>query len=106
MDTQKIDLVALNEKDNKVNLVIMDDQNWDDARSHIDMIHEKILTYVAYIENGTLLKHYPSAIGIEVAIKVVFEQTPSEEGQAFIASIHDILDDIGYNIEFVDYTSL
>ena len=106
MDTQKIDLVALNEENKTVNLIIMDDQTWEDARVHIDMIHDKILTYVAYIENGTLIKDYPSVTGLQVVIKVVFQQSPSQEGQTFVDKIFDVLDDIGYKIEFVDYTSL
>jgi len=106
MDTNTIDLVALDEANKKVNLIIMDDQNWDDARAHIDLIHEKILSYVAFVENGTFKKKYPDVADMDVIIRVLFEIQPSEEGKQFIEQVQHVLDDIGYHLEFVDYTSI
>ncbi len=106
MDTNTIDIVALDEANKKVNLIIMDDQNWDDARAHIDLIHEKILSYVAFVENGSLKKKYPAVADLDLIIKVFFENPPSEEGQEFIDQVQLVLDDIGYHLEFVDYTSI
>jgi len=106
MDTQKIDIVALDETNEKVNLIIMDDQTWEDPRGHIDMIHEKILSYVAFVENGSLKKKYPDVGSLEVIIKVIFEVSPTEEGQTFIEQVIDVLDGIGYHLEFVDFASI
>lgn len=106
METQHIDLVAIDEAKNQVNLIIMDDERWEDARKHIDKIHEKILSYVAFVENGTYNKKYPKLVSREVLIKVVFEHIPTEEGQTFVNQIQDVLGDIGYQLEFVNYASL
>lgn len=106
MDTQKIDIVALDEANNKVNLIIMDDQTWEDPRGHIDLIHEKILSYVAFVENGSLKKKYPNVATLDIVIKVIFEISPTEEGQTFIEQVIDVLSGIGYNLEFVDFASM
>lgn len=106
MDTHKIDLVALDEARRVVNLIIMDDQDWSDARAHIDLLHDKLISYVGFIENGTLMKKHPLAQGLKVVIRVIFEHKITDEGQDFIDRMSDVLKDVGYEIEFVNYASL
>lgn len=103
MDTHIIDLVALDENKKAVNLIIIDDQTWETPREHIDTIHEKILSYIAFIENGTFNKKYPSYQSYEKLIKVVFEHEPNEEGNLFIEKIKTVLEDTGYHLEFINY---
>jgi len=105
METNIIDLVAFDEEKKIVNLIIIDDQNWESPSEHIDIIHEKILSYVAFIENGTFQKKYPSVVGHEIIIKVVFEHVPSEEGQKFIDQIKEVLKVTGYQLEFMNYNN-
>ena len=103
MDTHIIDLVAFDEIQKVVNLIIIDDQNWETPREHIDMIQEKILSYVAFIENGTFKKKYPSVADFDPLIKVVFEHKPTEEGLKFIGQVKTVLEDTGYQLEFINY---
>ncbi|MBI9013306.1 MAG: hypothetical protein JEZ08_13820 [Clostridiales bacterium] len=103
MDTHIIDLVAFDEILKVVNLIIIDDQNWETPREHIDMIQEKILSYVAFIENGTLKKKYPSVADLDTIIKVIFEYKPTEEGIKFIEQVKTVLEDTGYQLEFINY---
>lgn len=106
MDTQKIDLVAIDQEKNQVSIIVMDDCDWLDERKHIDELHEKILYYVAFVENGTFHKKYPEAIDKTLVIKVIFEHSPSEEGQVFIDQMVQVLMDTGYQLELIDYASL
>ena len=103
MDTNTVDLVALDEENKLVNLIIIDDQDWEAPREHIDMIHEKILSYVAFIENGTFNKKYNKVIDHEKIIKVVFEHKPTEVGMTFIEQIKRVLEDTGYHLEFINF---
>jgi len=103
MDTHIIDLVALDDKNKVVNLIIVDDQTWETPREHIDAIHEKILSYIAFIENGTFKKKYPSYHSHEKVIRVVFEYEPNEEGNLFIEKIKTVLEDTGYHLEFINF---
>jgi len=103
MDTHIIDLVAFDEIHKVVNLIILDDQNWETPKEHIDMIQEKILSYVAFIENGTFKKKYPSVSDLDTIIKVVFEHKPTEEGIKFIEQVKTVLEDTGYQLEFINY---
>lgn len=100
MEVNIIDIVAFDEKTEKVNLIIMDDQMWEDPRDHIDKIQEKVLSYVAFIESGALVKKYPSVAEKAIVIKVVFEHSPCEEGIRFINEVIDILSDTGYVLEY------
>ncbi len=106
MDIGKIDLVAYNKVADTVHLIIMDEQEWENSNRHIDNLHEKILSYIAFIENGAYDQKYPEMYNKKIIIDVVFEYEPVEEGQEFLSQISQVLKDTGYCIEFRNYTSL
>ncbi|MCH4887289.1 hypothetical protein EZV73_06885 [Acidaminobacter sp. JC074] len=106
MVTHNIDLVGYNRETDTVHLIIMDEQNWDNAGKHIDELQEKILGYIAFVENGAYDHKYPEMYNKEIIIEVVFEYDPTKEGQAFLSQIDQVLKDTGYQIKFRNYTSL
>ncbi len=106
MDSGKIDLVAYNKETDTVHLIIMDEEEWEDSSKHIDNLHEKILGYIAFIENGAYDQKYPEMYNKEIIIDVVFENDPTKDGQQFLTQISQVLNDTGYYIEFRNYTSL
>lgn len=103
MNDKIIDIVALDEKNEIVNLIIMDEDTWDDPRGHIDSLQEKVLFYVAFVENGSFYKKYPKAQVMGFMIRAVFLHQPSEEGEKFIEEILEVLSDTGYRFEYVVY---
>lgn len=104
MDTTVIDLVALDKEKNIVNLIIMDDMDWTDPKAHIDLVQEKILKYVAYIQEGHFNRSYPSVIGMSLLIKIIFEHKPDAEGLNYIQGVQSVLEDDGYQLDYVDYS--
>lgn len=103
MNQNAIDLVALDEKNEIINLIIMDEDTWEDPRGHIDALQEKVLSYVAFVENGSFYKKYPKAQVMGFMIKAVFLHNPTEEGKQFIQEILEVLSDTGYRFEYVVY---
>lgn len=103
MNEKIVDLVALDEKNEIVHLIIMDEDTWDDPRQHIDALQEKVLTYVTFVENGTFYRKYPKAQVMGFMIKAVFLNKPNSEGEKFIEEIADVLLDTGYRFEYVVY---
>lgn len=103
MDTTTVDLVAFDEVNKIVNLIIIDDLDWTSPRDHIDVIHEKILSYVAFIENGTFNRKYSKVINYKKVIKIVFEHIPNDVGMTFIKQVKGVLEDTGYHLEFINY---
>lgn len=105
MDINIIDIVAIDEKKQTLNLIIMDNLTWFDSEDHIDKIQQKILFYEQYIENQ-LYVDYPSKRHLPIVIQVVFEYIPSEEGLLFIQEAQSVMDDVGYHLEFINYGDL
>lgn len=105
MDTNIIDLIALDEGKKTLNLIIMDNISWIDPKEHIDLIQQKILFYEQYIDQQ-LFKEYPSYSQYPIVIQVIFEFQPSEEGLLFIQEAQSVLDDVGYHLSFINYDDI
>lgn len=103
MDIKTIDIVAMDETTQQVNMIIMDSLKWDDPEGHIDALQAKILFYEGYIDSGELVNHYPQASGHEVIIRVVFEHEPESEMVNFMEKVQDIVEEVGYHLEFVNF---
>lgn len=106
MTSRDIDIVALNVEDKIVNLIMEDTADWNDARGHIDSIQEKILKYVAYVDQGKLVEDYPQVVGYQVIIKVIFQQAPNDQGLVYIKDAQKVLEDVGYHLAFINYSDL
>ncbi len=103
MNIEEIDIVAFDEKINRVFLIAVDDLNWSDVDAHLGFLQEKILSYVNYIENGEFAKKYSSKIGMDIEIKVVFEHDPPEEGERFMKQAMLILEETSFKLSFCTY---
>ena len=73
IDQEKVlDIVAVDDEKNEVNLFITDHLPWNELiNEHIFKLQEKINIYLAAIESGELIEKYPLAKGKKAVIKVI-----------------------------------
>jgi len=104
MDINVVDLIALDEENKIVNLIMMDERNWVDNPVEFHDLQERLLEYVAVIESGSLYKHYPQINGYDVMIHVVYENTPTAEGELTLQELQAVLSDTGYMFTYTIMT--
>ena len=104
-ETDVIDFIGVNEKENEVVLTISDHLGWgSDASSHLLLLQEKINTYSSFIGSGELLDSYPDANGRKVVISIVAQHSLNEEAQNFIVKVKHILSDAGMSLRFEEFS--
>lgn len=106
MDTKIIDVLALDEKAHKINLLIMDDLLWHDSKEHIDQMQEKILKYINYVEKGEFTSSYPSYEGYEFVIRIIFSYPPAEDVLLYIQEAQAVLADVGFCLDYLNNEDL
>lgn len=103
MKIEKIDMVALDKENNVVNLLILDYDEWDDPREHIDRLQDKILYYVSYVDSGRLNRDYPNVIGLDILTKIIFKHPISEQGVSYLKDVQDVLEDKDFSLAFMNF---
>jgi hypothetical protein len=95
--TDTIDLIGIERESDKVVLTVCDDLNWSDSAHHLQLLQDKINTYVAFIKSGEILETYPKSAGRQVVIEVVTKHELSETCADFMARASQVL--LGAGIE-------
>jgi hypothetical protein len=97
--------VASIDKAGYVVLTISDHLDWTDSVRHQTILQEKINHYLSFVESGEILEGYPDAKNRPVAIKVVFQHDPDDEGERFLERVKEVIEPAGFNLRhetFVD----
>ena len=96
-DRLKIDIIANKPGSDVVKLVIADHLEWDDLDRNLQLLQEKINTYLEFIESGQLLEVRSPPIPREprVTIAVHMQYAPPSDAQDFFSQAQDFLAGIG-----------
>ncbi|MBX8491803.1 hypothetical protein K5D34_22525 [Pseudomonas cichorii] len=104
-DAQIIDMWGIPKWDsNKIVLGISDHLAWDNKSEqgeHLQLLQNKINTYVAFIESGEIYTEIPGALGKSPIIRVQGKYELSEQGEVFIDRAAEVLKEAGIGLEFV-----
>lgn len=104
LESSKVDMWGLPKGDpDRVVLGIADHLGWEPAEEgqHLELLQEKINTYIRFIESGELLEVVPKARGRTPAIRVIGKHALSEQGARFIDQATVVLKGAGIELEFV-----
>ena len=82
VDTQKID--SLGAKENEVGLLISDHLDWDNTDSHLELLRDKLNTYLTFCLDGQLERQFPESSGKEITIRIISKFPYPEAGQQAI----------------------
>ncbi len=93
-----VDIISTKKGEGTVVLTISDHLDWSDSTSHQLVIQKKLNTYLAFIESGELLDRYPTAKGLAVEIRIVFQHRPDRSAEAFLTKAKQIVDSAGFKL--------
>lgn len=93
-----VDIVSTDDRTGHVVLTISDHLAWSNTVEHQTKLQAKFNRYLAFVESGELLAHYPSAEGRPIAIKVVFKYKPDQEGWGFLARAKKVIESAGFTL--------
>ena len=102
--TSTIDILAIDKATGNVKLVITDHRAWDtDSDEHLQLLQQKINTYLRFIESGEMLETRPDTRGRDVVIAIVGKHPLSEEAQEFFDAAQGVVKKAGFDLEFELY---
>lgn len=98
LDKNKIDAIST-DKENTVVLTISDHLEWED-NEHLQVLQDKINSYLDFIEGGQIYESYPSAVGKKIIIQIVFKYLPNNKAQEFLEKVDKIVKGVGYGFNY------
>ena len=102
-DKDKIDSIGTDSGFGNVILTINDDLSWRNEYEHLNILQDKINSYLEFIDNGELYKNYPNAEGKRIEILINFKNGITPKCQAYLNRVRNKLVILGihvvYNIE-------
>ncbi|WP_092175509.1 DUF6572 domain-containing protein [Bosea sp. OK403] len=102
--TDKVDFVNLDRATRRVVLTISDHLDWShDEGSHLLLLQEKLNSYLSFIESGEIVKKFPDAQGLPIAISIVGRFSMSEQAKLFFAKARESIESAGFFLEFKLY---
>lgn len=81
----KVDFIGRERASGDFVLTISDHLDWSDRVSHLAALETKLEAYVAFIDSGELLQHYPDAKEHQVRIRVLCKFPPHADARAVAA---------------------
>ncbi|MEZ5363690.1 MAG: DUF6572 domain-containing protein [Bryobacterales bacterium] len=81
-------------------LTISDHLDWSDSLEHQTLLQTKLNSYLAFIESGEILEHYPDARDRAVALRVVFKYDPDASGNEFLRRARSIVESAGFALRW------
>ena len=97
----KIDILVVDEKKTEVMLVITDHLDWEkfDQGHHLELLQDKINTYLHFVEDGQLVQTRPDLKDVPIVIRVDAKYPPSEEASKFYRLAGPIVAEAGASLE-------
>lgn len=94
--TNKIDIITI-APDQRVRLTVSDHLAWDEE-DHLELLQDKLNSYLDYIESGQLFESYPETIGKQPVIAIYMQYEPNAEAVDFFNQCKEIINN--ENIDF------
>ncbi len=93
-----IDAIGVETESGKVVLTISDHLDWTDGETHLQILQEKINTYLGFVESGELVESYPDAEGRTVVIDIVSKFPLIKTGEDFFLKVSEIMAVSGFEL--------
>jgi len=96
-----VDAVGIETATGDVVLTIIDFLDWESSEAqHMQMLQEKLNTYLRFIESGELFESYPAAAGRSTVISLVGRCEPSAAALRFLAVARQSIEGAGFGFRF------
>jgi len=99
--TASIDFASIDSDSGKVMITISDHLPWnDDHGVHLQLLQDKLNSYLRFIESGEIGKKIPGSQGREIAINVVAKFDLSDEAKLFYDRANQAVANAGIEFKF------
>lgn len=103
-DTNTIDIIAIDEKDHEIKMIISDHLEWGvDDESHMYLLQEKINSYLRFYEGGEIYQYYPESKNLAVTIKIVGKYPLSQKAEWFYGQMKPVIEGANLKVKFELY---
>lgn len=96
----KIDFIGIENNTSNAILTISDHMNWEDKRKHLELLQEKINSYLRFIESGEIYDAYPKAKGQNIIISIIAKHELPIEGKQFLDLATNAIKNAGFELLF------
>lgn len=96
--TDTVDFISTT-PDGKIILTISDHHFWDETW-HLQLLQDKINSYLQFIESGQIFNDYPNAAGRELIIEIVMQFEPNEEGISFLEKAKGVVTKVAIGFQW------
>ena len=93
-----IDAIGVTPK-GKVILTISDHHSWQEPWD-LQLLQDKINSYLQFIESKQIFEDYPNAIGKELIIEPVMKYEPTKEAIFFLEQVKEIILNAGFGFDW------
>lgn len=97
-DQGTIDMMSFDKANGDVVLTISDDLDWSEPFEHQEILQRKFNTYLAFVENGELVRQYPETRERAIVFRVVFKFKPEREGNLFLERARQVIESAGFKL--------
>jgi hypothetical protein len=88
-NTNVIDVIALDEKNGEVALVMHEPREWDGSDERLFQLQEKINTYLSFALDGEMNEAYPAFIGKSIRLQLDCLTPPDARTLDFIGIVRE-----------------
>jgi hypothetical protein len=99
LETNKIDAIGTDKVSGNIILTISDHLDWSNESYHLEILQEKLNSYIEFIEGDQILEDYPNSKGKKLIIEIVSQQPYSDQGKDFLEKVRPIILSIGADIQ-------
>ena len=102
---EKIDFISTSPDSKGVTLTISDHLSWEEI-DHLEILQNKLNSYLHFIESGQLFVSYPNARNKELAIMVYLKFKPNSKALTFLNQSKKIIVKEGIEFEWMQLDAL
>jgi len=99
--TDKIDFISLRKETDSVILTISDHLDWTDTDNHLEMLQEKLNTYLRFCESDEIYESYPKAKNKDIVIEIKGKYPLNGRGKEFYEQARSVIKKAGFDLRFV-----
>lgn len=98
IEANKIDFIGIDKITDEMILSISDHLDWNDEITHLEILQNKLNSYIEFIEGGQIFEDYPKSKGKILVIEIVSRYQYSREGKDYLGRIQPTINSIGVEI--------
>lgn len=99
-DKDKIDSIGIDSGFGNVILTINDDLPWTNEYEHLNILQDKINSYLELIDSGEIYEKYPKAKGKRIEIVINFKNGMTPKCQAYLNRVRNRVIILGINLVY------